>query len=88
MCSHENEFRPAFRLVWIYHGAAMAFKVLFCAFGLINVHNSFSVQSETDNEISNSQPFTVVKGEPFPVRGGIWWGLLVLDNLEGPGDIP
>lgn len=54
--------------------AEMVFKVLFCAFGLISVYNSFSVQSETDNKISNSQPSTLVKGEPLPVRGVIWWG--------------
>lgn len=54
--------------------AEMVFKVLFCAFGLISVYNSFSVQGETDNKISNSQPSTLVKGEPLPVRGVIWWG--------------
>lgn len=61
ICSHENELRPSglseFTMV-----AEMVFEVLFCAFGLISVQNSFSVQSETDNEISNSQPFAIVKG--------------------------
>lgn len=75
ICSHENEFRAAFRLVWIHHGAEMAFKVLLCAFGLISVQNSFSVQSRIDNEISNSQPFTAVNGEPLPVRGVICGGV-------------